>query len=495
MDKAKEASPKSPSRSPLGSLDPANLVARALRNTLDGTVDSHGVIVPSETRSNRIRIFAVALLLGISLLGAALLWWFLSASAAKQPPLTPATEVARPARNAPIATKQPVPRNVESAQPEAQEQEGLQSLQKSAGAGEPEAQFQLGNRYSEGDGVPLDRGMAVAWWRQAAEQGHLMADVNLGILYRMGYIEHVPVDWNRVGQVFLEKAEAGVTFYNPIMRQVDFQMILAGCYRNGCGVPGDPGKAVYWFTRVAERGDNGAMYYLAEMFKGDRGLPRDEAKVFYWIEKSAQKGGFQAQCELAEMYLEGKGAPRNPEAAAYWAHRAAEGYGAVGGDGMPQALLARMYHEGLGVEKDTANAVALCHKGIELGSIEAQQLLDKILRRNNEAVRKSPESFEELLQAAEAGLATAQYQVAKLYLMGKGTHRDGKKGFYWMEKAAQAGNAIAAEKTAEMYAAGIYVARNFTQAAAWKDKAKRLTASRPSAPVLDKARPEFYGTR
>lgn len=483
--------PAPSSRSPLGSLDPANLLARALHHTTDGANCSPSPAAPTDMRGPRIRIFAVALMVGTFLFGAMVLCRLFFAPTAKQP--ATAAEAARLAQTAAVAMQQPKTNEAESTR--SNEKEELRSLEQAAAAGEPEAQFQLGNRYSEGNGVTLDRGMAVAWWRQAAEQGHLMADVNLGILYRMGYIEHIPVDWKRVGQVFLEKANAGVTFYNPIMRQVDYQMILAGCYRNACGVPWDPQKAVYWFTKVAERGDNGAMYYIAEMLKGDRGLPRDEAKVFYWIEKSAQNGGFQAQVELAKMYLDGKGAPRNPEAAAYWAHRAAEGYGSIGGDGMPQALLARIYYEGLGVEKDTANAVALCHKAIELGNVEAQQLLDKILERNNSAVRKLPESFEELLQAAEAGMATAQYQVAKLYLMGKGVHRDGKKGFYWMEKAAQAGNAFAAEKTAEMYAAGIYVARDFAQAAAWKEKAKRLYDSRPSAPFLDKARPEFYGTR
>ena len=485
--------PESSSRSPLGSLDPANLLARALHNTLDGASHSPSLASQPDKRDPRTRIFAAALFVGTFLLGAAVLCWFLFASTAKQPSPATVTEAARLPGTAAVTLPQSQTHKVESVRSDAKAE--FNRLQQAAAAGEPEAQFQLGNRYSEGNGVPLDRGIAVAWWRQAAEQGHLMADVNIGILYRMGYIEHFPVDWKRVAQVFLERAEANVTFYNPIMRNVDYRLILAGCYRNGCGVPWDPEKAVYWFTKVAESGDNGAMYYIAEMLKGDRGLPRDEAKVFYWIEKSAQNGGLQAQVELAKMYLDGKGAPRNPEAAAYWAHRAAEGYGAVGEDGKPQALLARMYYEGLGVEEDKANAVALCHKAIELGNVEAQQLLDKILGRESAAVRKSPQSFEELLQAAETGLATAQYQVAKLYLMGKGTYRDGKKGFYWMEKAAQAGNAFAAEKTAEMYAAGIYVARDFTQAAVWKEKAKRLYASRPSAPVLDRGRPEFYGTR
>ena len=38
--------------------------------------------------------------------------------------------------------------------------------------GNAEAQFSLGFRYDEGEGVPQDSQEAVKWWRKAAEQGH-----------------------------------------------------------------------------------------------------------------------------------------------------------------------------------------------------------------------------------------------------------------------------------------------------------------------------------
>ena len=48
----------------------------------------------------------------------------------------------------------------------------LQELRPLAEQGVPVAQFQLGNMYRLGKGVPKNDAEAVKWWRKAAEQGH-----------------------------------------------------------------------------------------------------------------------------------------------------------------------------------------------------------------------------------------------------------------------------------------------------------------------------------
>lgn len=49
-------------------------------------------------------------------------------------------------------------------------------------AGDPDAQFNLGQAYKLGRGVPTDLGQAENWYRRAAEQGHLQAEDNLGLV-------------------------------------------------------------------------------------------------------------------------------------------------------------------------------------------------------------------------------------------------------------------------------------------------------------------------
>ena len=49
-------------------------------------------------------------------------------------------------------------------------------------AGDADAQFNLGQAYKLGRGVPADLDQAEAWYRRAAKQGHLQAEDNLGLV-------------------------------------------------------------------------------------------------------------------------------------------------------------------------------------------------------------------------------------------------------------------------------------------------------------------------
>lgn len=483
LAKEPRENPRPPARGHLGSLDPANLVARALRNSLDDSDRYSAAAAPPNAHRKYIHIIILALVAAAVVLGAAACLWSCRVWKPEQQPLGAAQNAKQSPRITPLEPSQAQNNKVKVAQPHAKE--ALDRLQADAAAGDAEAQFQLGVRYRDGDGVPQDRGYAVGWWRQAAEQGHLLADVEVAKLYSCGQCAHWPVSWSRTSEYYRQKAEAG---------DAEFMRLVAACYRNGRGIEYSPEKALYWYTKSYEATGHGA-YSVGEMYYGHHGLPRDDAKALYWVEKGAQEGYYYSQVDLAKMYLAGRGTTSNPKAAAYWAHRAAEGAGAVIGDGLAQALLARMYYEGLGVEKDTANSVALCRKSMELGNGEAAELLDRILGYTTETKHQPAQTFEGLLKAAEAGEISAQYQIGRWFFMGQGTRRDGKRGIYWTQKAAQGGNALAAAQMAEISAAGIHVPRDFAQADAWRQKSEELLRAHPAVPILDKSRPEFYGTR
>ena len=51
-----------------------------------------------------------------------------------------------------------------------------------ADAGDADAQFNLGQAYKLGNGVPKDLGQAEKWYKMAADQGHLQANDNYGLL-------------------------------------------------------------------------------------------------------------------------------------------------------------------------------------------------------------------------------------------------------------------------------------------------------------------------
>ncbi|MGH7316325.1 MAG: tetratricopeptide repeat protein, partial [Candidatus Rokuibacteriota bacterium] len=76
------------------------------------------------------------------------------------------------------------------------------------------AQYQLGLRYANGDGVERDYAEAVKWYRRAAEQGVAFAQFNLGVRYANGQgVERDPVQayhWFGVAAQGLLGREAGI---------------------------------------------------------------------------------------------------------------------------------------------------------------------------------------------------------------------------------------------------------------------------------------------
>ena len=59
--------------------------------------------------------------------------------------------------------------------------------------GNAEAQYNLGNMYRSGLGMPQDYQEAMKWYRRAAKQGYASAQSNLGLSYDLG--QGVPQDY------------------------------------------------------------------------------------------------------------------------------------------------------------------------------------------------------------------------------------------------------------------------------------------------------------
>ena len=62
----------------------------------------------------------------------------------------------------------------------------IEETKAKAEKGDAEAQYSLGVRYDNGDGVAKDEIEAVKWYRKAAEQNYASAQYNLGLCYYNG---------------------------------------------------------------------------------------------------------------------------------------------------------------------------------------------------------------------------------------------------------------------------------------------------------------------
>ena len=119
-----------------------------------------------------------------------------------------------------------------------------------ADAGDADAQFNIGQAYKLGRGVPADLRLARAWFEKAAHQGHSQAQANLGLI------------------LFQEGERKG---------------------------------AMPWIRKAADAGDPRAQYVLGTaMFNGDL-VAKDWPRAYALMTRAAAQGLPQAATNLEQM--------------------------------------------------------------------------------------------------------------------------------------------------------------------------------------------------
>lgn len=129
-----------------------------------------------------------------------------------------------------------------------------------ANAGDADAQFNMGQAYKLGRGVPTDVPIAMEWFRKAAEQGHLRAEDNYGILLFQQGAQEQAVPYLR------KSAERG---------EPRAQYILGTALFNGEFVGKDWVQAYALMTRAAKSGLTPATTSLQQM---ENYIPADQKK-------------------------------------------------------------------------------------------------------------------------------------------------------------------------------------------------------------------------
>jgi TPR repeat protein len=187
--------------------------------------------------------------------------------------------------------------------------------------GDTKAQFELGNRYYYGQGVPQDYVEAARLYHEAADQGDAKAEYNLANLYLLGK-----------------------------------------------GVPQDYAEALRWFRKPADQGNAMAEYEVGFMYHKGKGLAQDDTEAVRWYRKAADQGNVLSQNELGVMYHNGYGVPKDDTEAALWYRKAAnQGYAPA------ESGIAFLEYYGNGVTQDRADATRWFRKAADQGNMYAQR--------------------------------------------------------------------------------------------------------------------------
>lgn len=189
----------------------------------------------------------------------------------------------------------------------------LTELQAVAAAGDPTAQYALGERYWNGTGGVLqDPARAVELWTAAARRMHPGAIFALGNAAALG--RGVPRSAERAVALWRHAANAG---------HVGAMTALGKAYAAGQGVRKDAFQAVQWFQRAAAAGDPVAEYHLGWHFENGQGVEMDLTQAAICYLHAAEKGVADAQNDLGVLYANGEGVPRNLIDSFVWLSRAA----------------------------------------------------------------------------------------------------------------------------------------------------------------------------
>jgi len=140
----------------------------------------------------------------------------------------------------------------------------INRLKASAGSGNIDDQFELGLRYYEGDGLPLDYGKAFQWHLKAAERGHADAQVSVSFMYG-----------------------------------------------SGRGIAKSQKEEFKWANRAAEQGSDMGQVLVGVAYYEGKGVAKDSHQSFKWYRKAAEQGNPVAQHALSLMYAYGDGIDQN----------------------------------------------------------------------------------------------------------------------------------------------------------------------------------------
>jgi TPR repeat protein len=151
-------------------------------------------------------------------------------------------------------------------------------------------------------------------------------------------------------------------------------------------------------------------YQRARKFEFGLDVEKDVDKAVIYYTKAARKGHVEAQFSLGVI----SATEEDLEDACYWWHKASEN-----GHQQAQFNIIIAYLEGLGVDKNTDQAIALMQKASIAGNGKIEYLLAREYYLGKNVPRNFEQAASHYLGAAKMGIANAINDLGMMYAMGQ----------------------------------------------------------------------------
>ena len=259
----------------------------------------------------------------------------------------------------------------------------LKQARQLADKGDAAAQALIGEIYWYGYGITQNRKKAVEWYKLAAENRYLPAQVRYAELLING--DEVEKNVELAKAILTETAEMG---------DAKSQFLLAEIIVAERPTWAGYKRALPWFEKAAETGYAKAQYALAIMHAEAKGVEfGDQPKARELLKLAANAGMHEAQLEYARFLLEGRGGTQRIAIARKWLRKAA-----LQGNEDAQIQLARHYLQDsqpdlvyalvwyIIAEKNGGNDKELKNKLININNANrklAEEIAEDIINLNN----------------------------------------------------------------------------------------------------------------
>ncbi|KOR29438.1 hypothetical protein TI04_08630 [Achromatium sp. WMS2] len=327
----------------------------------------------------------------------------------------------------------------------------VEELTPAANKGNSSAQYQLGEIYSFGLGMPIDLQVGLEWYRRAAAQGHAEAIAALKLFAdREQHIAGYKAQMDRLAELARQERERIATYKAATVDQLyqtvntgdpEAQLNLGRRYLEGDGVTKDEHLGIEYLVKAADQGNRRAMIVL-----------RNAA-----VPGLISNGNPEAAFALGRIYATGQGVTINDMAALSWFKLAAE-QNYPGAADLVKAQDAKVLEL---LQKDSAN-------GDHQATLE---LAKRYLQPPNEDAEPNPTAALPLLIKATAlgnmealdilqnqakpgwfsnGDAKAAFALGEIYFQGMGVDADHTQAAYWYQIAANQGMEAAKSRLADI---------------------------------------------
>lgn len=216
----------------------------------------------------------------------------------------------------------------------------FQLAENPAKAGDPRAALVLARLYASGRAPGGTRDQAYAWYRQAADSGHALAQLEFGIFLTQS------------GEAF-ENRKLAADYFEKAAKQdlPDAAYNLGLIYSGGKGRRQNWTEAAKWLGQAADKNHVEATYNLGVLYQEGLGVKQDRKEAARLIGKAATAGYPHAQFDYGVLVMTGQGVQADPAIGVLWLKSAAEK-----GNALAQNRYARALSGGVGVERDEFNA-------------------------------------------------------------------------------------------------------------------------------------------